>query len=335
MGQSVIRNSRKIHSQSGGDPSLPTRVTNLENNEYKITYYEVISGTSGSITIPTGATINAGEFGLSGNAILSKIDGSNKPTFESPKTAGGVVVTASLNETTGAWVASAVYTDVSVALIYSIKIKAINYSNLTYANIIETVDVGLAHLDSPTFTGTVTTPAINVSGLTPSQIVETDASKNLVSAAKGTAYNKNFGTGTTDIPEIGSTLGNSKPIITSSSGKLQTSDWTDITSSCTINGWISFSVNKIKSIDMGNYYIVNGQVVGTSNSSTTQVVLPFTNNGVQLDDCRFAINNGTNIFARCFMSAGSNTVDFRSTAAGALFSSLGTKAIYFTVVVEK
>jgi len=194
MGQSVIRNPRKIHSQSGGDPSLPTRVTNLENNEYKVTYYEVISGTSGSLTIPSQATINAGEFGLSGNCILSKIDGSNKPTFESPKTAGGVVVTASLNETTGAWVASAVYTDVSVALIYSIKIKAINYSNLTYANIIETVDVGLAHLDSPTFTGTVTTPAINVSGLTPSQIVETDASKNLVSAAKGTAYNKNFGT---------------------------------------------------------------------------------------------------------------------------------------------
>lgn len=36
---------------------------------------------------------------------------------------------------------------------------------------------------NPTFIGTVTTPAINVSGLTASQIVETDASKNLVSVA--------------------------------------------------------------------------------------------------------------------------------------------------------
>ena len=140
MGQSVIRNSRKIHSQSGGDPSLPTRVTNLENNEYKVTYYEIISGTSGSLTIPSQATINAGEFGLSGNAILSKIDGSNKPTFESPTTSGGAIVTASLTTSTGAWVTSGTYTDSSVALIYSIKIKAVYYSNLTYANIIETSD---------------------------------------------------------------------------------------------------------------------------------------------------------------------------------------------------
>lgn len=142
MGQSVVKNPKKLYSQLGGDPTLPTRVTTLENNEYKITYYEVVSGASGSLTLPTGATINAGEFGLSGNCVLSKIDGSNKPTFESPKTAGGTVVTASLNETTGAWVASGVYTDPSVALIYSIKIKAVYYSNLTYSNIIETVDVG-------------------------------------------------------------------------------------------------------------------------------------------------------------------------------------------------
>ena len=115
----------------------------------------------------------------------------------------------------------------------------------------------------------------------------------------------------------------------------QSNNWVDITASCSILGWISFAINKIKSVDMGSYYIVNGQVIGTSNSSTTQVVLPFTNNGVQLDDCRFAISNGTNIFARCFVLAGSNTVDFRATAAGSLFGSLGTKAIYFTVIIEK
>ena len=123
--------------------STNSRITNLENNEYKITYYEVISGASGSLTLPTGATINAGEFGLSGNCILSKIDGSNKPTFESPKTSGGTIVTASLNETTGAWVASGTYTDANVALIYSIKIKAVNYGNLDYDFIIETAEVGV------------------------------------------------------------------------------------------------------------------------------------------------------------------------------------------------
>ena len=131
--------------QSGGgggtDPALALRVTTLEDNELKITYYEVISGTSGSLTIPTNATINEGEFGLSGNAVLSKIDGSNKPTYESPKTAGGVVVTASLNATTGAWIASGVYTDANVALIYSIKIKTVYQSALNYNRIIDTVEL--------------------------------------------------------------------------------------------------------------------------------------------------------------------------------------------------
>ena len=142
MGQSAVKNPRKIFSQTGADPALNNRVTNLENNEYKITYYEVVSGTSGSLTIPANSTINTDEFGLSGNAILSKIDGSNKPTYESPQTVGGVVVTASLNTTTGAWVASGTYTDATVALIYSIKIKAIYYSNLNYDRIIETVNMG-------------------------------------------------------------------------------------------------------------------------------------------------------------------------------------------------
>jgi hypothetical protein len=148
MGHSTLRNARRIFTSPGGDTSLPARVLNLENNEYKVTYYEIISGASGSLTVPTGATINAGEFGLSGNAILSKIDGSNKPTFESPKTSGGTIVTASLNETTGAWVASGTYTDSNVALIYSIKIKAVNYNNLTYDNIIETVITNYVTLDT-------------------------------------------------------------------------------------------------------------------------------------------------------------------------------------------
>lgn len=133
-----FKNSRKLWT-NGQDPNIPVRLLNLENNEYKVTYYEIISGASGSLTLPGGATINAGEFGLSGNCILSKIDGSNKPTFESPKTSGGTIVTASLNVSTGAWVASGAYTDSNVALIYSIKIKAVNYSNLDYDFIIETL----------------------------------------------------------------------------------------------------------------------------------------------------------------------------------------------------
>jgi hypothetical protein len=168
MATSVIKNSRKIFTSPGGDSSLPPRVTILENNEYKITYYEIISGTSGSVTLPTGATINAGEFGLSGNAILSKIDGSNKPTFESPLTAGGVVVTASLNVSSGAWVTSGIYTDANVAIIYSIKIKAINYGNLTYNNIVgDPEEIGTEKIEnkSSSYTASSTTTYANTKAL--------------------------------------------------------------------------------------------------------------------------------------------------------------------------
>lgn len=147
------------------DASLDSnRIVNLENNELKITYYEIVSGASGSLTITTNATINQGEFGLSGNAVLSKIDGSNKPTFESPKTAGGAVVTASLNTSTGAWASSGTYTDLSVALIYSIKIKTKYYSNLTYSRIIESEEIdyqlaSLASVDTGTSVDTLVSPS--------------------------------------------------------------------------------------------------------------------------------------------------------------------------------
>ena len=147
----VISRGKIISQEDSIDlsPSNAARITNLENNEYKITYYEIVSGTSGSLTVPSQATINPDEFGLSGDAILSKIDINNKPTYQSPTTSGGVVVTASLNTSTGAWVASGVYTDTSVALIYSIRIKAIYMSNLTYDNIIETVSIGGTGTASP------------------------------------------------------------------------------------------------------------------------------------------------------------------------------------------
>lgn len=153
-------------SSSDTDVSSITSTVNiLKNNEYKITYYEIVSGASGTLTIPAQATINAGEFGASGNCVLSKIDGSNKPTFISPTTVGGKIVTSTLNTSTGAWVASEVYTDPSVALIYSIQIKAIYMVNLVYSRIIETVSYnnistsgGFAANFTLTGTTTVTLP---------------------------------------------------------------------------------------------------------------------------------------------------------------------------------
>lgn len=75
-----------------------------------------------------------------------------------------------------------------------------------------------------TFGAQVTfTAAPKFSSVTASQILEVDGSKDLISAAKGTAYNKSFGTGTANIPEIGATLANSQAVQTDASGKLITS----------------------------------------------------------------------------------------------------------------
>lgn len=137
MGGSAIKNPRRIFSQAGGGDtsSIITRITNLENVTNKITYYEIISGTSGTLTLPTGATINAGEFaGL--NCILSEIDGNSKPTYISPQTSGGVLVTATLNIVTGGWTTSGAYTSSNIVLIYSIEISEVNVPNLNQNRVI-------------------------------------------------------------------------------------------------------------------------------------------------------------------------------------------------------
>jgi hypothetical protein len=247
-------------SSGGISPADLARITTLENNEYKVTYYEIISGTSGSLTVPSQATINAGEFGLSGNAILSKIDGSNKPTFQSPTTSAGVIVTASLNVGTGAWVASGTYTDPFVALIYSIKIKAVYYSNLTYNNIIETVSNASVPLNS---------------------------------------------------------LNN-------------------IFASCTVIGWSSYTTSAVDVIDLGNVYMININISGTSNAATTTVQLPYTNNGnALLTDMTLATNTGTNITGRWVIGSGSDTITFNTTAGAGAYSNSGTKTVYASLMLPK
>jgi len=179
-----LKNSKRIFSQDGFSASTDTRIYNLENNVYKVTYYEIISGTSGTLSVPIQATINQDEFGLSGNALLSKININNKPTYQSPTTLGGISVTASLNPTTGAWAVSGAYTDLYVALIYSVDIKAEYFSNLDNFYIIETANIspkGLQNLQDVTDLGNITTHPIEAdyfvtTGGTASDFVKGDGS---------------------------------------------------------------------------------------------------------------------------------------------------------------
>jgi hypothetical protein len=142
MGVSSLKNYKRLSSQYGGDPSLPARVLTLENNEYKVAYFASVNAASGTITIPTGATILLDQLPNGDDAYVSTILNS-QPTGEFPQTAASAVVTVSSFNTSGVYTLSGTPSAFPVAIIYLLKISAANYSNLTLANILEKTDYNL------------------------------------------------------------------------------------------------------------------------------------------------------------------------------------------------
>jgi nitrogen fixation protein len=136
MGQSAVKNPKKIFSQAGADPALSNRVTNLENNEYKILYFQTISSATGTITKPTGATILLDQFYSGGDALVETLS-NGQPTGQSPLTIGGTVVSVTSFDTSGNYVLSGTPSAYPVALVYIFKIKAIDLPNLNMTNIMQ------------------------------------------------------------------------------------------------------------------------------------------------------------------------------------------------------
>jgi hypothetical protein len=148
MGQSVIKNPRRIVSQPGGggaDPALEARVEYLEDNEYKITYYAEINTDTGTITKPTGSTILLDQFFGGVDAYVSTIAG-GQPTGNFPTTAGGVAVDVSSFDAMGNFTLSGTPSSYPVALIYILKIKAKDYSNLDITKILDLEGVSVVNL---------------------------------------------------------------------------------------------------------------------------------------------------------------------------------------------
>jgi len=114
--------------------ALGTRIDNLEGNIYEVTYKTIIdisTGTTGSITFPTGAILDESEF--PGNAILSERTGTQLD-YKTPQT-NGQNVTVNLSNS-GTWIASTVYTG-DVYLVYRLRVPSINYANLDNDSIVE------------------------------------------------------------------------------------------------------------------------------------------------------------------------------------------------------
>jgi hypothetical protein len=127
---------KRVFASPGGDPSLPARVTALENNEYEVTYFEQISSDTGTVTPPTGATILLDQFEGGVDAYVSTLD-TGDPTGENPVTAGGVVVDVASFNSGGTYSLTGIPSSYPVALIYVFKIKAIDWSNVNPDNIVD------------------------------------------------------------------------------------------------------------------------------------------------------------------------------------------------------
>lgn len=141
MGQSAVKNPRKIFSQPDTDVSgVNARVTALENHEFKVLYYEEINTASGAITKPVGSTIILDDFPSGIDAVVETIV-NGKPSGYSPNTAGGVAVTVSSFDTSGNYTLSGTPSAFPVALLYVLRIKLVDWDNLNIEdNVIEAQD---------------------------------------------------------------------------------------------------------------------------------------------------------------------------------------------------
>jgi hypothetical protein len=127
-----------IGAGGGSDPTLTGRVTALENKLLKVYYYAEITGISGTISKPQGATILLDQWANGEDALVCAIVG-GKPDFKASTT---YVNTFDIN---GNFTLSGALPSNPAALIYVFEIKRIDFD--TYVNnafIIQYVETDIA-----------------------------------------------------------------------------------------------------------------------------------------------------------------------------------------------
>lgn len=139
-------------SGSGGtDPADKTRITNLENNESKVLYYEAINSSTGTITKPTDTTILLNDFPQGYDAVVETIV-NGEPTGQIAKTSGGTPITVTSFDTNGNYTLSGTPASFPVALLYILRVKALYYTNLTFDNIVEAQNFSVGNASDVVFT---------------------------------------------------------------------------------------------------------------------------------------------------------------------------------------
>jgi len=112
-----------------GITAIENRISTVEDKYVKALWFESIaSGTSGSVTLPTGGSIVLDQWSAGVDALASTItDG--VPTFESPKTAGETIITATM-DASGNYTISDTPSSYPIAVIYVYKVALKNFDYL-------------------------------------------------------------------------------------------------------------------------------------------------------------------------------------------------------------
>jgi hypothetical protein len=131
---------KKLFESNSGNNFDPTPIENrlniLENNEYKVTYFTEINSTTGTITIPTAATILLDQYEGGIDAFVSTLS-SGKVTGYFPETSSQIKVDVSSFDALGNYSLTDTPSSFPVGLIYVIKIKSLDLNNLDLNNIID------------------------------------------------------------------------------------------------------------------------------------------------------------------------------------------------------
>ena len=153
----------EISARESADTSLSNRTTILENNEFKITYFESVSGATGTVAKPATSTILLDQFASGVDAYVSTIV-NGQPTGTFPQTSGGVAIDVTSFNASGDFVLSGTPSAYPVAIIYVIKITGANLANALVNNRVELeetqTDLSATASGTDTYTATIT-PSIS------------------------------------------------------------------------------------------------------------------------------------------------------------------------------
>jgi len=132
-----------VGTASGGDPSLPGRVTTLEDTEYVYELWESIgSGTTGTVTLASGAVVLLDRYQGAADALVVQLQ-TGVPGDQPVYTAASALVTTTF-DTSGNYVLSGVPSSYPVALVYQIQIKAKYAHLIPISSIISKTDLASA-----------------------------------------------------------------------------------------------------------------------------------------------------------------------------------------------